>query len=198
MRRRSALVTLSLLPIAACTRMAEQPTLGAADAAELDRVQRYLNSIHTLQAHFDQVWPSGTTSQGMLWMDRPGRLRLQYSPPSSLTLVAAGGTVLLYDASNQASTTMPLANTPLAIILAPVINLSGAVTATRIQDDPVRLAITVVQTAAPQQGSLTLIFSRVPFGLRYIRMVDAEGRVTDLALLDVTLNVPVDRSLFQL
>ena len=178
--------------------MAEQPTLGAADAAELDRVQRYLNSIHTLQAHFDQVWPSGTTSQGMLWMDRPGRLRLQYSPPSSLTLVAAGGTVLLYDASNQASTTMPLANTPLAIILAPVINLSGAVTATRIQNDPARLAITVVQTAAPQQGSLTLIFSRVPFGLRYIRMVDAEGRVTDLALLDVTLNVPVDRSLFQL
>ena len=112
--------------------------------------------------------------------------------------MAAGGTVLLYDASNQASTTMPLANTPLAIILAPVINLSGAVTATRIQNDPARLAITVVQTAAPQQGSLTLIFSRVPFGLRYIRMVDAEGRVTDLALLDVTLNVPVDRSLFQL
>lgn len=199
MRRRSALAVLTLLPIAACAPMLpERPVLSPSDVAALDRVQQYLNSIHTLRARFDQVWPNGATSEGTLWMERPGRLRLQYEPPSTLTLVAVDDTVLLYDSSNQASTTMPLASTPLAIILAPTINLSGPVTVTQMHNDPAGLAITVVQTAAPYQGSLTLMFSPTPLALRFIRMIDAAGQVIDLTLMDTTPNVPVSPSLFQL
>ena len=198
MFRRSTLAVLFLLPIAACAQMAAQPMLSPSDIAEVARAQQYLNSIRTLRASFVQVWPNGATSQGTLWMDRPGRLRLQYAPPSTLALVTADGTVLLYDASNQASTTLPLAETPLSIILAPTINLSGPVTVMGVQNDAAQLSVTVAQTAAPQQGSLTLVFSRTPFALQYIRMVDAGGGVTQLSLFDVTPNVPVNPSLFDL
>lgn len=198
MFRRSTLAVLFLLPMAACVQMAEQPMLSASDIAEVAQAQQYLNSIRTLRASFVQLWPNGATSQGTLWMDRPGRLRLQYALPSTLALVATDGTVLLYDASNQASTTLPLARTPLSIILAPTIDLSGAVTVMAVQNQAAQLSITAVQTAAPQQGSLTLVFSRVPFALQHIRMVTGEGYVTELSLFDATPNVPVNPSLFQL
>ena len=198
MFRRSTLAVLFLLPMAACAQLTRQPTLTPSDFAEVTRAQQYINSIHTLRASFVQVWPNGATSQGTLWMDRPGRLRLQYAPPSMLALVTADGTVLLYDASNQTSTTLPLADTPLSIILAPTINLSGAVTVTAVQSEAAQLSMTAVQTAAPQQGSLTLVFSRVPFALQHIRMVTGEGYVIELSLFDVTTNVPVNPSLFQL
>jgi Outer membrane lipoprotein carrier protein LolA len=115
MRRRSFLA--AIVPLVACRSLPTQPAPD--NDAEINRVEAYLNGIKTLQAHSVQVWPNGTTSDGTLWMDRPGRLRLQYAPPSPLTLIAAQGTLLIHNASNQATTTMPLARTPLSILLAP-------------------------------------------------------------------------------
>jgi outer membrane lipoprotein-sorting protein len=196
MRRRSLLATIALAPLAACQSLPTQGTSGS--TAEINRVQAYLNGIKTLQARFVQVGPDGTRSEGTLWMDRPGRLRLQYAPPTPLTLVAAHGTVLIYNASNQGTTTMPLAHTPLSILLQPTITLSGSVTVTQVQSAPSSLAITTVRTSAPRQGALTLLFSRPPRTLRSIRVVDAEGHVTELTLLALRPNVPVNPAVFQL
>jgi hypothetical protein len=112
--------------------------------------------------------------------------------------VAAQGTLLIYDSANQGTTTLPLARTPLSILLDQTISLRGPVTVTRVESAPAQLAMTMVRTAAPQQGSLTLLFSRAPLTLRSIRMVDAEGRVTDLTLLNLLPNRPIDPALFQL
>jgi outer membrane lipoprotein-sorting protein len=194
MRRRSVLA--AIVPLAGCQSL---PTRSApVSAAEINQVQAYLNGIKTLQARFVQVWPDGTTSEGTLWMDRPGRLRLQYAPPTPLILVAAQGTVLIYNTSNQGSTTMPVARTPLSILLAPTISLNGPVTVTAVENTAVGFALTLVRTNASHQGSLTLLFSRTPLTLRSIRVVDAEGHVTDLTLLALRPNVPVSQSLFQL
>jgi outer membrane lipoprotein-sorting protein len=196
MHRRPLLAAIALAPLAACQSLPAQPA--HASAAEINSIQAYLNGIKTLQARFVQVWPNGTTSAGTLWMDRPGRLRLQYAPPTPLTLVAAQGTLLIYNTSNQGTTTMPLDRTPLSILLAPTISLSGPVTVTSMENTPGNLVLTVVRTAAPRQGSLTLLFSRTPLTLRSIRVVDAEGHVTDLTLLALSPNVPINPSMFQL
>jgi outer membrane lipoprotein-sorting protein len=193
MRRRSFLA--AIMPLVACRSLPTQPA--PANDAEINRVQAYLNGIKTLQAHFVQVWPNGTTSEGTLWMDRPGRLRLQYAPPTPLTLIAAQGTLLIHNTSNQGTTTMPLARTPLSILLAPTISLSGSVTATNIQNTRGGLTITLVRTNAPRQGSLTLFLSRTPLTLGSIRVVDAEGHVTDLTLLALNPNVPINPAIFQ-
>ena len=196
LHRRPLLAAIALAPLAACQSVPNQPP--PENTAEINRVQAYLNGIETLQARFVQIWPNGTTSKGTLWMDRPGRLRLQYAPPTPLTLVAAQGTLLIYNTSNQGTTTMPLARTPLSMLLAPTIDLSGPVTVTNVQNTPGSLALTLVRSDAPRQGSLTLAFSRTPLTLRSIRLVDAEAHVTDLTLLALYPNVPVSASLFQL
>lgn len=197
-RRRSVLAAVIVLALAGCQTMPAQPELSSQAKAEIDQVQAYLNGIRTLQAQFIQIWPNGALSEGTLWMDRPGRLRLQYAAPSPLTLVAARGTLLIYDSANQGTTTMPVARTPLSILLAPAISLNGPATVTGVQDGPGELALAVVRTDAPRQGSLTLQFSTSPLTLRSIRMVDAEGRTTDLRLQTLMPNRPIDPALFQL
>ena len=198
MQRRSVLGGIIMVPLTACQPMPARPELSLQSSAEIDRVQAYLNGIRSLQARFIQIWPNATSSEGTLWMERPGRLRLQYAPPSSLTLVAAHGTLLIYDSATQGTTTLPLARTPLSILLAPTISLEGPVTVTGVQSTPGEFALTVVRTSAPRQGSLTLLFTRTPLTLRSIRMIDAEGHVTDLTLLDLVPNGPINPALFEL
>jgi len=198
MQRRSILAAIIVAPLAACQPMPVRLDLSSQSNAEIDRVEAYLNGIKSLQARFIQTWPNATSSAGTLWMDRPGRLRLQYAPPSPLTLIAADGTLLIYDSANQGTTTLPLARTPLSILLAQTISLKASVTVTRVESTPAELTTTMVKTAAPRQGSLTLLFSRAPLTLQSIRIVDAEGHVTDLRLLDLLPNRPIDPALFEL
>jgi outer membrane lipoprotein-sorting protein len=196
--RRRALALTVLAALAACQSMPPAHTLGGEDAATLARVQAYLNSLRTLQAQFEQVSPNGTMQGGTLWMQRPGHLRLQYAPPSPLTLIAANGTVLLFNASTDATTTMPVSRTPLGILLSDEITLSGPVTVTGLRRLPTQLQVSMVRTAEPSQGSLTLLFTEPALTLRALRIVDAHGQSTDFMLFQLHSGVSIDPSVFRL
>ncbi len=127
-------------------------TVTPADQADIARVQTYLNGIHTLKAHFIQVAPNGTISQGTAWLDRPGRMRFQYDPPSPLLLVAGHGLVVFHDASLGQTSNIPLGATPLSILLADHVVLSGDVTVTSLRRLPGQIQLTVVRTAHPTRG----------------------------------------------
>jgi outer membrane lipoprotein-sorting protein len=187
-----------LAPLAACQSTPPAHTLGGEDAATLARVQAYLNSLRTLQAQFEQMSPNGAMSVGTLWMQRPGHLRLQYAPPSPLTLIATNGTILLYNASTEATTTMPLSRSPLGILLSDEITLSGPVTVTGVRRLPGQLQISMVRTAEPSQGSLTLLFTEPALTLRALRIVDAHGQPTNFTLLQLHSGVSIDPSIFRL
>ena len=196
--RRHALALAVLTPLAACQSAPPTRTLGGEDAAELARVEAYLNSLRTLHARFEQVSSNGTMNVGTLWMQRPGHLRLQYAPPSPLTLIASNGTLLLYNASTEATTTMPLSRSPLGILLADEVTLSGPVTVTGVRRLPGQLQVSIVRTAEPSQGSLTLLLTAPALSLRALRIADAHGQATDFRLFQLHSGVNIDPSIFRL
>ncbi len=196
MRRRDVLGG-GLLLLAGCAGVPAPGALGAADLADVARVQRYLDGIRTLRARFVQAG-SGPGGAGTAWLARPGRLRLQYDPPSRAVLVAARGRVVFADAATGSSSSLPLARTPLAILLAQEIVLSGEVTVLSVERGPGVLAVAVRSTERPGQGRLTLGFAEGPLALRALEMVDGRGDVTRLALSDVAVGVAVDEGLFGL
>ena len=152
--------------------------LSPQDQADVQRVEAYLNSIRTLQARFLQVAPDGQLSQGKAWLGRPGHLRFQYDPPNPYLLVTGFGQLIFEDRSINQVTRIPLSRTPLGILLANDVRLSGSVTVTGIQRLPGQLQISMVRTATPGEGSLTLIFSENPLALRQWTVVDAQRRET--------------------
>lgn len=190
-----ALVPPLLAPLAARSQGASQPT--PQDAAELARIEAYLNGILTLQAHFLQVAPDGAISQGTAWLERPGRMRFQYDPPAPFLLVASHGNLVFEDRSIEQVSEMPLSLSPLGILLADHVSLSNDVTVAGFQRLPGQLQVTLARKASPQDGSLTLVFADAPLALRQWTVLDAQQRETRVTLYNVEQGVNLDPKLFE-
>lgn len=189
-----ALVLLPPMPLDAADM--QPTTLNAADTATLHAAETYLNSIRTLKARFTQTGPDGGVTTGTAWLDRPGRMRFQYDQPSPLLLVAGHGVVIFRDNQLDQTTTIPMDQTPLGLLLRDKITLSGDVTLTGFRHFGAELHITVVRTASPGDGSLTLFLNAAPLALLGWSVIDAEGRQTEIRLSDVVLGGAFAPNLF--
>lgn len=191
MNRRTLLALLLLAGPAAA-----QGTLSPQDRSDIARIEAYLNTIHTLKGRFQQIAPNGQTSGGQVWLQRPGRMRFQYDPPAPFLLVAGHGLLVFNDSQLQQTSNLPLSRTPLGILLADNLRLSGDTTVTGVTRYPGQLQVTLIRTPSPSDGSITLIFADNPLALRSWTVIDAQRRETRISLYDVVLGGTFDQSLF--
>ncbi len=191
--KRRTLIGLSLL---APWLVAAGPELSAADRADLARIETYLNGLHTLKSRFLQVAPDGTTAEGVAWLDRPGKMRFQYDPPSPLLLIAGYGLFFFHDSQLNQTTNLPVEATPLGLLLRDNLRLAGDVTVTGVTRLPGQIQVSMVRTASPGDGSLTLVFSDNPLALRQWSVVDARQQETRVTLFNIELGGKFDQKLF--
>ena len=184
----------SVAPAAAQPRFDPSPQ----DRADLARIEAYLDTLRTLKAHFLQVAPNGSISQGTAWLDRPGRMRFQYDPPSPLLLVAGHGLVVFQDKALNQTSNIPVGQTPLGILLADHVKLQGDVTVTAMQRLPGQIQVSLIRTASPGDGTLTLIFADNPLTLRQWTVLDAQRQETRVTLYNVETGGKFDQKLFEL
>jgi len=172
--------------------------LTPADQALIGQVEAYLNDQKGLTANFLQVAADGSTRTGKAWLERPGKMRFEYSPPDKQLLVAGYGLLVYYDPQLDQTTNIPLGSTPLGILLAKHVDLnSGGVVVTGIQQEPGEDDITLIRKDKPAAGSLTLVFGTDPLELRQWVVDDAQGRETRVSLYDIDPGGPYPDSLFQ-
>jgi outer membrane lipoprotein-sorting protein len=171
------------------------PVLSADDQQVVAQVQVYLNGLRQFHTQFTSAGTSGD-SNGALWLDRPGRLRVQYMHPPKLLLVN-NGRLLLADEDTGATTEMPVSNTPLGILLADRIELSGAVTVADVRREHDFVQLVLVKTARPGQGSLTLEFGIRPLVLRGVVVRDGSGRLDSLNLGQIVRDTTIHPDLFR-
>ncbi len=166
------------------------------DRADIARVEAYLNGVHTLKARFEQIAPNGGTSGGVAWLQRPGRMRFQYDPPSPFLLVAGHGLLVFNDSKLGQTSNVPLTRTPLGLLLQDNLKLSGDITVTQVVRYPGQLQVTLLRTASPAEGSLTLVFADAPLVLRSWVVLDAQRQQTRVSLIDPQLGGQFDQALF--
>ena len=195
MNRRTLLALLPILALPGAAR-AEVIALTDRDRTDLARIQAYLNSVHSLKAQFLQVAANGSVARGTAWLDRPGRMRFQYDPPSPLLLVAGHGLVVFHDAQLNQTSNIPLSRTPLGILLADQVRLSGPVKVTGMQRLPGMISVTLVRPSTIADGSLTLVFADNPLTLRQWTVLDAQHQETRVTLYDVQLGGHFKDTLF--
>jgi outer membrane lipoprotein-sorting protein len=198
MNRRTVLFSSLLAPLVAMADAHAQPRFQPTpqDKADLARVEAYLNGIHTLKAHFLQIGPDGRPSEGTAWLERPGRMRFEYSPPTPFLLIAAHGLLVFQDKSLAQTSNIPLGRTPLGMLLADQVKLSGDVTVIGLQRQPGQLQVTMTRTDSPGEGTLTLVFADNPMVLRQWVVVDAQRQETKVTLYNTQLGGQFDQTLF--
>ncbi|MFN6953359.1 MAG: LolA family protein [Acetobacteraceae bacterium] len=167
-----------------------------ARAADIARVEAYLNSLTTLRARFLQVAEGGATAEGTALIWRPGRMRFDYDPPEPTLIVAWEGQVMHFDRELNSPSIVPAAQTPLAVLLRPRIALSGDITVGEVERSGGFLRLTIRRTGAEAEGSLTLVLEENPLALRQWQVVDAQRQRTTVTLTQVETGVRLDPNLF--
>ena len=175
-RRLTLLALTSFMAIPAVTRADPQ------DDALVARAVAYLDGLTAAKGSFRQTDPRGVTVTGTFYLARPGRARFQYDPPSGLLITSDGKTVIMSDSRLKTFQHFPLSSTPLALFLADHIRLDKGATVTRVEHNADSFSITARDGHGLSQGQVTLYFAEGPLRLSGWALIDAQGRVTQVAL----------------
>ena len=189
-------LAVAFAPPAGGAGAATEDAKDAKDAKEIARVENYLNSITTLRARFFQVDPDDKEKQGTLYIDRPGRLRLEYDPPVSVLMVANGSRLVYFDLDLGQVSELPL-TTPLAkLLISKRVSLGDDLEVLKIARASGMLRLSLANKDDRGAGVVTLVFNANPLALRQWWVQDAQGRVTRITLMDTSFGLPIDSALF--
>ena len=173
------------------------PVLDDGAKADIARIERYLNELTTLDSRFVQFSEQGI-AEGRIVLSRPGNMRIEYEDPVPVLLVASGYLLMYHDRDLIQTTYLPVSETPAGFLLDEKIQLSGDITVTDFERGPASLRLTVIETDAPESGSVTLAFEDAPLRLIKWHVQDAQGNDVDVALLEPEFGTEVDGDLFSL
>ena len=183
---------------AALARAAVSPPSAAMTPQDLDdlrRVTAYLNGIHTMTARFRQSSAGSGNVTGSLWMARPGRMRFENDPPSSILLLADRFYVYYVDKQLSEMSKIGLKSTPAWFLLRDPITFDDLVIE-HFERGANTLTITILEPAEPDKGSLTIVFSRQPLALFQWTIVDQPRKTTTVSISNAQFGVALDPELF--
>lgn len=165
--------------------------------ADIQKAEAYFENLKTVKSRFIQTTPDGGQLRGAFYMSRPGKLRFQYDPPNKDFIVADGLFIYFYDGQLKQQSNAPISQTLADFLLRDHLNLEKDLKVVRITRAAELLQITVVQTADPKAGELTLGFVEQPkFYLKKWRIKDAMGNITETELFDIQTGLKFASDLF--
>ncbi|MEM9524682.1 MAG: outer membrane lipoprotein carrier protein LolA [Pseudomonadota bacterium] len=190
MHRRSFLAALT-----AAVAVAE-PASAKISLADLSR---YLNGLKTVRGAFTQINADGTLTTGLLYLNRPGRMRFEYDPPDRSLVMAGGGQVAIFDPkSNTPPEQFPLRRTPLNIILQRNVDLGRTDMVVAHRDNGNTTSIVAQDPEHPEYGNIELVFSANPIQLRQWIVTGQGGDQVTVILGEVTEGMRLSASLFDI
>jgi outer membrane lipoprotein-sorting protein len=168
-----------------------------ADKISLNALSSYLNGLRNVEAKFTQINADGSLSTGVLYIKRPGRIRVEYDPPNNALVLASQGQLAIFDPNgNNGPESYPLSKTPLSLILADNINLSRERMVRGHQFDGTSTTLTVQDPEHPERGLLVLVFTGPSPQLRQWVIEGQNGEQTVIVLNDVAMNMFLNDNLF--
>lgn len=174
-----------------------QDSSGRAQAIE--QINRYFNELVHLQGRFTQIDAKGHRRDGAFYLQRPGRIRFEYFPRGSLTVVANGKWVNIAEEQFPDSVQRyPLEQTPLAFFLADNIDIERNAEILGFYQETDKILLHLRDNKRSEKGEITLVFDRPTLTLRQWVISDPQGRKTLVRLSQLIEGVPIDQRLFTL
>jgi len=165
---------------------ASTPLLGAEQDAAVQRINAYFNGITNLQGTFEQIDSNNKRDTGRFYVQRPGKLRFDYAPPSPLRIVADGAYLAIEDSDLKTIEKYPLKSTPFRLLLGDGVDLARDARIVGVESGDASLAITVEDKNGEAAGQIRLLFDTEPeMTLRQWVITDAQGLTTTVNLENV-------------
>jgi outer membrane lipoprotein-sorting protein len=177
----------------------ETTAFNAKQRALADRVSAYLSSVRQLHGNFVQVGPDGSKSEGEFYMQKPGKVRFDYNPPSPIELIADGQSVVVRDRKLATQDLYPLSQTPLRFLLSDHIDLLRDTTLVGVYADDVFVTV-VIEERQILGGThrVMLMFGAQDLQLRQWTVTDPQGYDTTVAVYNLDTTQKPDPSMFRI
>ncbi|MEZ5757614.1 MAG: outer membrane lipoprotein carrier protein LolA [Emcibacteraceae bacterium] len=163
----------------------------------IQKVQDNLNAIRSLKATFVQRGPEGNVDEGTIYIERPGKIRFEYSNDNPILVVSNGDMLSFIDYEINQVSRWPIDKTPLSVLVNDQINLKDKeIEIPEIIRFAGLIKMSVVQPDQKDQGFITLIFEESTMELKSWEVIDVQGYTTRVALVNPEYNIAVDEKEF--
>lgn len=165
----------------------------------INRVDNYLSNTQILTGNFVQVGPDGSRSKGEFFISKPGRVRFEYDPPSPISIVADGQSVVVRDRRLATQDVYPLSQTPLRFLLAGHVNLLKDTNLVAVYADDVFVTVVVEEkNGLVGTSRMMIMFSAKDMQLKQWTVTDPQGYDTTVAVYNLDTSTRPDPSLFRI
>jgi outer membrane lipoprotein-sorting protein len=167
--------------------------------AQAARVSAYLSSLQTLVGNFVQVGPDGSKVKGDFYIQKPGKVRFEYDPPSPIDIVADGSSLVVRDRNLATQDVYPLSQTPLRYLLSDRIDLLKDTNVISVAADDLYISITIEEKQALIGTSRLMLMVGVKDGqLKQWTVTDPQGYDTTVAIYNLDATKKLDPNMFKI
>ena len=171
---------------------------GAERDALLAKISASFRQITTAKGRFFQIGADFSEAEGDFYLRRPGRIRFDYDDPNPLLIIADGATVAIEDADLETQDRVPLATTPLAMLLDDDLDFQTEANVLELQQANGVVALTLEDPTGENEGLLTVFLDDTDYGIVGWRAEDPTGGVTSVQLAAVETGVRISPRLFRI
>lgn len=154
---------------------------------ELNKIEKYLNNIHTAEAEFIQLNHDGTLSEGIFYLKRPGKFRWQYND-QPIIVISNGKSLIYYDTELEQSNYIPIENSIAALITRKKIKFNSDLEVIKSIKTEGAMLITAKKSKQKDIGEFTFVFSIEPFELKKIELTDANKQKVSVNFINFLVN----------
>ncbi len=174
-------------------------SFASAQNVVVDELNAYLNSLLSARASFTQETSDGSIAAGTFYLQKPGKMRFEYDPPSPALLVADGTALAVFDKkSNRGPQRYPQSGTPLSLLTRADIDIRRSKFVQLLEAGTTQIHLTLYDPAKPGNGSIKMIFDRNPMALVEWIVVDGSGLKSVVRLGKLNTNISLSSALFSI
>ena len=160
------------------------------------KVENFFKSLKSMEADFIQVSPSGKISNGKIYLDLPGKLRIDYKKPNNLLITCKGFWLTIQNRILKTTNNIPLESSPFSILIKKKLNFDNEFLGTDLKNKSGIISFKITSKTNKKAEALILEFSEKPFNLKKWIINDIFGEKTTVLIQNAKYNNKLSHLLF--
>ena len=164
-----------------------------------EKKAEFTQTLQTLVGNFVQVGPDGSKTKGDFYIQKPGKVRFEYDPPTPIDIIADGSSLVVRDRKLATQDVYPLSQTPLRYLLSDRIDLLKDTNVIAVASDDLYVTITIEEKQALIGTSRLMLMLGAKDGqLKQWTVTDPQGYDTTIAVYNLDTTKKLDPAMFKI
>ena len=151
----------------------------------LDKVEIYLNNLNNITSNFIESSSEGHMAEGIIYLSKPGKLRIEYKKNESPLIIADGKWLHFFDIELNEIQSVAIRKSPAWVLLKKKVNLNKDFEVKTIKKELGKITINISNKDFENINEIKLVFSSSPIVLKKWIILDSQDIETTVSLTNI-------------